>query len=389
VRGSGRAPRIANDSQLHAILEQVRAGFSPPGANTFDIKVRRAALEKLRTEFLLDEFTWVIEGRGLAAADEYLAADRSGRGVPLRGKGREAVWALHRSFLERLRNEGLTTWGQVRARAIDLVRRGVYAARYDAILIDEAQDLTPLALAILVELCRSPEGVYLAADAGQSLYARGFRWADVHQRLQFKGRTVVLKRNYRTTREITAAAASFLAASDGAGDADCLVQECLQSGDPPVLRGYRDLEHGLRLAANFIRQMSRLLRLKPQSAAVLVPSAAMGEQVAKGLCGLGLPARFMASKDLDLGADAVKVVTLHSAKGLEFPTVVIMGMEKGVLPRLTDDMDEDDRAEERQTARRLAYVGMTRAMRGLMVLYPQDHPSPFVADLQPDRWSTA
>jgi superfamily I DNA/RNA helicase/mRNA-degrading endonuclease RelE of RelBE toxin-antitoxin system len=387
VQQGGRPPRIANGSQLRAILDEVRRDYAPPGANAFDAKVRKAALDKLRSEFLLDEFHWVIEGRKLKTLDEYLAADRSGRGVPLREKGREGVWALYQAFQDRLTCERLVTWGQVRAKALDLVRRGTHAERYDAVLIDEAQDLTPTALALLVELCRSPEGVYLTADASQSLYARGFRWEHVHERLQFKGRTAILKRNYRTTEEIARAASTFLAASAGAGDAECLVQECVLTGDLPILRCHRDGEQMLRLVANFIRQMSRHLRLKPQSAAVLVPSAATGEQVAKGLGKLGLPARFMMGKDLDLDADAVKVLTLHSAKGLEFPTVVLVGLEEGVLPRLADDMAEEERAEEAQGARRLVFVGMTRAMRGLMVLYPQDHPSPFVYDLRSVDWN--
>ncbi|MBV8315917.1 MAG: UvrD-helicase domain-containing protein [Planctomycetaceae bacterium] len=387
VQQGGRPPRIANDSQLRAILDEVRAGFSPPGANAFDVKVRKAALDKLRGEFLLDEFHWVIEGRGLKTLDEYLAADRSGRGVPLREKGREGVWALYQAYQDRLTCERLMTWGQVRAKALDVVRRGTYAERYDAVLIDEAQDLTPTALALLVELCRSPEGVYLTADASQSLYARGFRWEHVHEQLQFKGRTAILRRNYRTTREIASAASAFLAAADGAGDPECVVQECVFDGDQPILRAYRDDEQALKMAANFIRQMGRHLRLKPQSAAVLVPSSNAGERVAKELSRLGLPAQFMMGKDLDLDADAVKVLTLHSAKGLEFPIVVLHGLEEGVLPRLADDMDEGDRAEEARGARRLVFVGMTRAMRGLLVMYPLERPSPFVSDLTSGDWN--
>ena len=60
-------------------------------------------------------------------------------------------------------------------------------------------------------------------------------------------------------------------------------------------------------------------------------------------------------------ADAVTLITLHAAKGLEFPVVFIAGLEEGVFPHSRALDDEKELEEER----RLAYVGMTRAKRRL------------------------
>jgi DNA helicase-2/ATP-dependent DNA helicase PcrA len=69
----------------------------------------------------------------------------------------------------------------------------------------------------------------------------------------------------------------------------------------------------------------------------------------------------------DAHEDAVQMMTLHSAKGLEFPFVFITGMEEGLFPHQMS-MDEPGRLEEE---RRLCYVGITRAMKELYLTHAE------------------
>lgn len=76
-------------------------------------------------------------------------------------------------------------------------------------------------------------------------------------------------------------------------------------------------------------------------------------------------ASLMSSADEASGKDSVTLMTLHAAKGLEFPVVFMVGMEEGLFPSTRCVDDEAGLEEER----RLAYVGMTRAMKKLFLTY--------------------
>ena len=98
--------------------------------------------------------------------------------------------------------------------------------------------------------------------------------------------------------------------------------------------------------------------------AVLYAARYMAEELTDVLAQSDIPFEWMkdrSSKRFDPTVDAVKVITLHSSKGLEFPTVAIIGL--GSLPYREDTYGDDAR---------LLYVGMTRATERLLMTASRD-----------------
>ena len=104
-------------------------------------------------------------------------------------------------------------------------------------------------------------------------------------------------------------------------------------------------------------------------------------------------AALMSSSDESAEGNVVTLMTLHAAKGLEFPVVFLVGMEDGLLPHVRNGVGSEEDMEEE---RRLAYVGMTRAMEELLLTYAQSRfafggriygfPSRFLTDLGYDPY---
>ena len=99
--------------------------------------------------------------------------------------------------------------------------------------------------------------------------------------------------------------------------------------------------------------------------------------------------------DYDESEAALTLMTLHTAKGLEFPVVFVVGMEEGLLPHVRSIRSEDE--EEMAEERRLAYVGITRAKNRLYLVHASQRamwgnfelqtPSRFLEDIPADLLS--
>jgi len=328
-------------------------------------------------DFLFEEIDWVVYGQGMRTVEEYLAADRPGRGRRLGVQQRRQLWRVFDIFHRKLRDGGLAMWSDVAAEAARVVR-----PRYDYVFIDEAQDLKPVAIRFCLGLCKQPEGVFLTADGNQSIYGSGMSWSSVATSLRFTGRARTLNRNYRTTKEIWQALAE-LAPNSSDADPETLTSEAVFNGPWPRFARYDEpTKQAARLNA-FLTTALREERVGPGCAAILCPPNTRLAEVARWI-DKRFNAKPMASDNFDPQHHGVKVTTMHASKGLQFPVVAVVGVEDGRMPRPAGG--GVDTAEHSLREQRLLFVACSRAMRQLLVMGSRSRPSPFVEKLTDTHW---
>lgn len=249
-------------------------------------------------------------------------------------------------------------------RAASDAARAVAALRLsplvDAVLVDEAQDFwLPWLQVAIAAVRRGRGGVLLAGDSKQSLYRYGSgidelkSWHDDLEVLE-------LGRAYRSTKQI-------LKVTSALSDQSVVRGLATAFDGPPVDLIYSHDKAGQGDAvANDIAMLARHEHVEYQNIGVLVTRKFLVGTVAKALDRRGIPVEVMwANKagELDLRDPTVKVMTVHSAKGIDFDIVFLVGLEN--LP----DSSSDEDVQQGRTG----YVGMTRAKDRLVITYSRDN----------------
>jgi len=357
-----------------------------------------------------DEIEYVIKANGVTSVEQYARLRRHGRHTVLRARQREAVWRLYEDYERLLAAAGVADRHDLITAAADEVRRTPPSPAYTAVIADEAQDLSPLALRLLHALVGDrPDGLLLVGDGAQAVYpgSAGPQEAGIDVR----GRVEVLRTNHRSTREIVAASRELVA---GAGDGPTghgggrpggavvvarggprprrVVAPDAASHDRALLAAVGELLPGVTEGD---RVLVGYVPPRRQDAAVLCASAADADRYAVLLRDAGIPTlplhRYDGSADGRDGVGAVKIGTYLAAKGLEFghvflphsatgatghppaphlpappatpPTTVVAGAGVSVRGAGAAAVSGEIAALER----RRRYVGMTRARESLWI----------------------
>ncbi len=390
---AGNEPSVAGRIVVEGIFDLARRLYterfgapSIPADNTIRAMLADAAQKeqaaRFDANFLLNEWTDVVDAWNLRSWEEYRDVARLGRKTRIGGKQREQLWAVFTGLRTALEARGLTTWPGVFTRLTADLPDGD-PRPFGFVVADEAQDLGVAPLRFLAALAGGrPDGLFLAGDLGQRIFQTPFSWKALS--VDVRGRSHTLRINYRTSHQIRAQADRLLPQS--LADVDGLVESrkgtvSVFNGPPPVIKVVPNAEKEMETVAAWIGERLRE-GYQPHEIGVLVRANAQMERARKTVR-LAKADYFELGEDSASVAGKVAISTMHLAKGLEFRGVAVMACDDGVLPleeRIEAVSDESDLEEVYNTERHLLYVACTRA-RDCLLITGVAPASEFLADL--------
>lgn len=252
------------------------------------------------------------------------------------------------------------------------------AAQYDAVLIDEGHDFKPEWFKLVVQMIHpNSNSLLVLYDDAQSIYGgkKKLRFSFSSVGVQAKGRTTILKLNYRNTQEILAVARAFadelLSPKDEEEEFAPTVQPMSagRRGPKPLLIEFPTLQAEADYFAGLLLEANK--DGTPWSdMAVICRHRGIGAEVTRAFSRKAVPFQMPdATHAFVPGQDGVAVLTMHASKGLEFPLVCIPGVGAPFA-----------HSEEPGDEAKLLYVAMTRATHELVMTHGAE--SPFVSKMR-------
>jgi len=367
---------ISNQEQRQAIQAAIRSAQQEIGNYVLEFP----------WTFFRDEIGRVIKGNGLKRIEEYLEVKRYGRKTALKKPARQATWKVYEIYQSWLANAGKMDWQDVTLFAYQELVNQPLREPFDHVVIDEAQDLTAMQLRVAQRLnkgktYRPENSIFLVGDAAQTLYSRGYAWVQVG--LQLRGRSSTLRKNFRNTRQIADAAATLLAYNHNLKLSEEYVdpQYTNRLGPWPIVLQSDVTDREQSAVLEKILSLIEDQRFRLSDFAILSPSHELIQTMQQAFQRVQVPCVIHTDDEFDILEEQVKILTIHSAKGLEFPVVFLLGLHQGVIPRNLRSIDDEEAELDLERERTLMYVGMTRAAEALYLVTSQNNPSQFLGEI--------
>lgn len=336
-----------------------------------------AILNTRNSKFLLDEVDW-IKACNYMELEEYQNVDRTGRAMKKSSESpqklmknsriREAIFNLMLLYNKKLKEEGNIDFGDMALIALQQIKNNT-VKKYTHIIVDESQDLTRVQLEFLkhLQLEKEYSSFMFVADNAQSIYThswfvRGRSFASIG--FDMKGKSNILAKSYRTTTQISQAAYSLIEKDSNIVEDDNFVKPSLidKQGSYPVYRSFINEEEQASYVANQIKTLAKDYKYK--DIVVVAKNKNQLLYMKNYFDTAKIPSIIVGKNGDDFDSENVKLLSMHSIKGLEFKVVMLIGLNEGVIPYLSYS-DPEEQGIQESMERKLLYVGMTRATEKL------------------------
>lgn len=333
-------------------------------------------------KFLKDEINW-IRGCRYTKLNLYQNADRIGRSIgngegPSKlhknGLSREAIFRLMEEADKLLQKRGQIEGFKANLLALNYIRTHKSEESYKHIIIDEAQDLTKLQLDFISCLKQDSEdsSILFLMDVAQSIYpqawlVKGRSFKSIGYDMTGKG--FKLSKNYRTTTEISECAYSLLSKDMNIVTDDNFVKPSLleKHGEYPIYRHFEDSREQNQYLVKLVRALVKQ-EYKLKDIAIVSKLNKNLELIQDMLMQEGIECLYFKNNlEEDFDTNKVKLLTMHSIKGLEFKVVILVDLNSNIIPYPQKGLELEDKADDETMERKLLYVGMTRAQEKLFM----------------------
>lgn len=318
-------------------------------------------LGELTPGYIVKEAEYLLGRFDSAGLEDYITTERTGRSaVPRvdRHLRRRILDEVIYPYLRWLQANCIDDWNTIAVR----MSREVNVLGYDIVIVDESQDFSANQLRAIRHHLAPDHAITFVIDTVQRIYARGFTWQESGFEVRPE-RVHTLRANHRNTVEIAAFAASILHGfgAESNGVLPNLAAATTHGPLPKVLRGlYR------QQVAWAINHIVCNVDLKKDTVAFLKPKAGDWFSMIKGQLtkhGIGW-AEITREQDWPTGYENVALSTFHSAKGLEFDYVFILGLSQENTPYPDEQLDDEVRV-----LRKLLAVAVARARKEVIIGY--------------------
>src|SRR5262245_53045076 len=333
--------------------------------------------------FLKQEWSLVVQTNGITTLPAYLQVPRTGRGRTLTKPQRGKVWKVFEEYRSALKDRGKHEWLQVIQETRRYLEKKTEILPYRAVVVDESQDFHPEEWKLIRALV--PQGandLFLVGDAHQRIYGRRVTLKNCG--VMVRGRSSNLKINYRTTEQIRNWSMALLRGVevddlDGEKDREEGYKSLL-SGAAPEVRKFATAEEEGAFLVETVKEM--LKHKQPEEVCLVARTGKLLTDRYQPLLKAAKVPSVVLEKKNDPGEPGVRLGTMHRVKGLEFPVMLLAGVNSGVVPMRVFSVEGDPtaRAEHEERERALLFVAATRA-RDHLVVTAHGNPSPFLAKL--------